>query len=254
MAEIIKLSDNIKENLEKNKEKYPNLRDFQYDTNTDTLTFQGQSFSPAGYALSRIDPAFFQLVPEDIFAYLKNGLYYQSPSEISKIRSMITTELVITEEEQAQLRFFVRQYFKRLAIYTNNNFLFVSKMDESESLKDFASDLLERQKIVNGVRTGIYRNIAATIILQEYDSISNELKNNQPVQTNTAEQSNENNNELNRGMSLTRQKPGYNFQSQEEIDRQTEREQHLGMAGFTSLILVISAAITFGMYLALKLM
>ena len=56
-------------------------------------------------------------------------------------------------------------------------------------------------------------------------------------------------------MSLTRQKPGgYTFPEQEDIDRQTERNQHLGMAGFTSIILIIGAAITFGMYLALQLM
>ena len=254
MAESTSLNEYIKNDFEKKKEKYPNLKDFSYDEKSDTLTYNNLSFSPAAYALSRIDSSFFQLVPEDIFSYLKNGLYYQSSNEISKIRNMITAELIITEEEQAQLKYFVRQYFKRLAIYTNNNFLFANKMEESESLKNFASDLLERQKIVNGVRTGIYRNIAASVILQEYDSISNELKRKQPTPENTNEQTNENNQDFNRGMSLTRQKPGYNFQSQEEIDRQTEKEQHLGMAGFTSLILIIGTAITFGMYLALQLM
>lgn len=261
MGEIINLSENIKNRLEEKKEKYPHLKDFYYDEATDTLTYNGLSFSPAGYALSRTDSVFFQMGAQDVFEYLKNAFYFQSPSEMSKIRNMITTEIVITEEEQKKLKTFVRQYFKRLAIYTNNKILFDNGIEKDIDLKDFVSDLLERQKIINGVRTGIYHSVAANIIMEEYNAISNELNNNQAIQANATGQSNEftqtneNNNELDRGMSLTRQKPsGYTFQEQEDIDRQTERNQHLGMAGFTSIILIIGAAITFGMYLALQLM
>ena len=245
MGEIINLSENIKSSLENKKEKYPNLREFEYNEETDTLTYNGKSFSPAGYALSHTDPVFFQMVPQDIFEYLQNGFYFQSPNEINKIRNMITTEIVITEEEEKQLKTFVRQYFKRLAIYTNNNILFDNGIQANiEELKNFASNLLERQKIINGVRTGIYHSVAAEIITGEYNAISNELGNNQ-------------NNELDRGLSLTRQKPSGNnivFLEQEDVDRQTEQSQRLGVAGFTSIILIISAAVTFGMYLALQLL
>lgn len=247
MGTIINLSENIKNNLEKKKEKYPNLKDFYYDETTDTLTYSGLSFSPAGYALSHTDSVFFQMGAQDIFEYLKNGFYFQSPNEMSKIINMITTEIVITEEEQEKLKTFVRQYFKRLAIYTNNKILFDNGIENDIDLKDFVNDLLERQKVINGVRTCIYHSIAANIIIEEYNAINNELN---PSILDESTQ----NNELNRGMSLTREKLGYKFPSQEEIDSQIEKEQHLGMAGFTSIILIISAAITFGMYLALQLL
>lgn len=260
MGEIINLTETIKNRLEEKKEKYPHLKDFYYDEATDTLTYKGSSFSPAGYALSRTDSVFFQLGAQDVFEYLKNSLYFQSRNEMDKIRNMITSEIVITEDEQNQLKSFVRQYFKRLAIYTNNKILFDNGIKKDIDLKDFVSDLLERQKIINGVRTGIYHSVAANIIIKEYNAISSELSANQVVQSNPTEQTNEfaqtneNNNELDRSMSLTRQKPGYNFPSQEEIDRQVEKEQYLGMAGFTSIILIIASAITFGIYLALRLM
>lgn len=256
MGEIINLSDNIKENLEKKKEKYPNLRDFQYDTNTDTLTFQGQSFSPAGYALIHTAPVFFQLIPQDIFEYLRNGFYYQSPNEIPKIKNMITTELVITEDEAQQLKTFVNQFIKRLNIYMNNKILFDNGMQDVD-LNNFLSNLLERRKVIEGARTGIYKSIAANIISNEYNQFINSL--NTLETPANYEQENEQimNNSLERGMSLTRKPPqniGYIFPEQEDIDRQIEREQHLGIAGFTSIILILGTVITIGMYLALKFM
>ncbi len=252
MGEIINLSEQIKNRFESQKEKYPNLAGFTYDEENDTLTYNGQTISPAGYALNHIDSAFFQLVPQDIFEYLKNGFYFQSPNELSKIRNMITSEMVITEEEEKQLKTFVRQYFKRLAIYTNNKVLFDDGMQEDIDLKDFVRNLLERQKIINGVRTGIYHSVAANIITDEYNAIDSELNNSQINLDVNTESEGKADISQEREMSLTRQKPG--FLSQEEIDRQIEQEQRLGMAGFTSIILIIVSAVTFGMYLALKLM
>lgn len=248
MGETINLSANIKENLEKKKEKYPNLAEFHYDENTDSLIYNGQSFSPAGYALSHTAPVFFQMVPQDIFDYLKNGLYFQSPNEIAKIKSMITNELIITEEEENQLKLFVKQYIKRLEIYINNKILFDNGIKNID-LNNFINNLLERRQVINGVRTGIYPNsVAANIITQEYNKITSELNDNLPTQTNET-------NDLQQTMSLTRKKTGtYIFPEQEDIDRKVAKEQHLGMAGFTSIVLIISAAVTFGMYLALKLL
>ena len=59
MSEIINISENIKESLEKKKEKYPNLRDFYYDENSDTLTYNGETICPASYALSHTAQVFF---------------------------------------------------------------------------------------------------------------------------------------------------------------------------------------------------
>lgn len=246
MGEIINISDNIKESFEKNKEKYPNLQGFEYDENTDTLTFNGQTVSPAGYALSHTDPVFFQMIPQDIFTYLKNGFYFQSPNEISKIKNMITSELVITEDEENILKTFVKQYFKRLEIYVNNKLLFDESLQDID-LNTFVNNLLDRRNVIEGVKTGLYPNsVAANIIIAEYTQITEQLDNSQ-----------QSNKEMERPMTLTRKQPksiSYIFPEQEDVDRQVEREQRFGIAGFTSVVLIIATAITFGMYLALKLM
>lgn len=246
MGEIINFSEQIKNNLEKKKEKYPNLAGFIYDEETDTLTYNNQTINPAGYALNHTAPVFFQMVPQDIFEYLKNGFYFQSPNEISKIKSMITTEMVITEEEEQQLKNFVRQYIVRLEIYMDNKILFEQGIQDAD-LNNFISNLLERRQVIDGVKTGIYPNsVAANIIKQEYDTFTSNLN---------TEQSMENN--LEKEMTLTRKPPktvSYIFPEQEDVDKQVENSQRLGMAGFTSIILIIATAVTFGMYLALKLM
>ena len=124
-------------------------------------------------------------------------------------------------------------------------------------LNNFLSNLLERRKVIEGARTGIYKSIAANIISNEYNQFINSL--NTLETPANYEQENEQimNNSLERGMSLTRKPPqniGYIFPEQEDIDRQIEREQHLGIAGFTSIILILGTVITIGMYLALKFM
>lgn len=249
MGEIINisdynLSDYIKERFEKDKEKFPSLKDFNYNQETDTLTYNGLEIRSASYALSRVSSIFFQMNPQDIFDYLKNGFYHQSPGELDKIKTMITTELIITEEEQEQLKKFVSQYFNRLLIIANNRVLFDSGMDNAD-LKAFSSDVLERSKIIEGVRTGIYHSVAANIILQEYYERLPQLNIG-------SENTDSKSNELDRGMRLTRQKPGFNSGMDTQLPQ--EDNQSLGIAGFTSIILIIISAITFGMYLALRLL
>ena len=254
MSEIINLSEKIKENLEHRKEKYPNLREFQYDDATDTLTFRSESFSPAGFSLIHTDPAFFELVPESIFAYLKNGFYYQSPNELSKIKNMIAAELVITEEEVLQLKKFVVQYLTRLTIYMNNKHLIDSKATQNNEINNFLNNLLERGKVIDGAKSGFYKGPAAQVVKEEYEefikppqsNLNNQEQNNQALGDN-----------LDKGMTLTRKSSKnitYIFPEQQDVDEKFNKKQHLGMAGFTSIILIIATAVTFGMYLALKLM
>lgn len=255
MGEIINLSEKIKENLKNKKEKYPNLREFQYDDTTDTLTFRGESFSPAGFSLIHTDPAFFELVPESIFAYLKNGFYYQSPNELSKIKNMIAAELVITEEEVLQLKKFVVQYLTRLTIYMNNKHLIDSKASQNNEISNFLSNLLERGKVIDGAKSGFYKGPAAQVVKDEYEEFIKPPENNLNTQEETNTQTLDNS--MDRGMSLTRKSPKnitYIFPEQQDVDESFNKKQYLGMAGFTSIVLIIATAITFGMYLALKLM
>lgn len=248
MGEIINLSEQIKNSFEKKSEKYPNLTGFVYDEKEDTLTYNGQVINNAGYSLNKTASIFFEMVPQTIFEYLKNGFCFQSPTEITKIKNMITTEMVITEEEMEQLKIFVRQYIARLSIYINNKILFEKGMD-NEDLNNFLSNLLERKHIIDGIKTGIYHHsIAAHIIESEYDLLTNNtLANTDETQYNNLE----------KGMSLTRKNPktiDYIFPEQSDIDEKYNKSQRLGVAGFTSIVLIIATAITFGMYLALQLM
>ena len=59
-------------------------------------------------------------------------------------------------------------------------------------------------------------------------------------------------------MTLTRTKPefgGYSeFDKNVDYLNELNRKDRMGMAGYTSLILIVTSAITFGMYLALKLL
>lgn len=250
MSEIINISENIKENLEKKKEKYPNLRDFYYDENSDTLTYNGETICPASYALSHTAQVFFQMVPQDIFDYLKNGFYYQSSAELEKINDMLKKELVITEEEQNQLKTFVKQYIKRLEIYMNNKLLFDQGLNDLD-LNAFINNLLARKGIIESVNNNTYYSVAASIIKNEYDSIINQIN------TKNSEQVNDLENEMTRQMTLTRKPPksvSYIFPEQEDVDKEIEKNQHLGMAGFTSIILIIATVVTVGMYLAAKLL
>ena len=186
------------------------------------------------------------MVPQDIFDYLKNGFYYQSSAELEKINDMLKKELVITEEEQNQLKTFVKQYIKRLEIYMNNKLLFDQGLNDLD-LNAFINNLLARKGIIESVNNNTYYSVAASIIKNEYDSIINQIN------TQNSEQVNDLENEMTRQMTLTRKPPksvSYIFPEQEDVDKEIEKNQHLGMAGFTSIILIIATVVTVGMYLA----
>ena len=253
MGEIINVIDNIKENFESIKRKYPNLQDFHYDEATDTLSFNGATIDKAGEKIMHTDPIFFHLIPQDIFDYLKNNLYYPH-IDLDKIKRMITTEMIITEDEITRLRQFVADYLRRVIIYNNNRLVFEQGIQDV-TLNNFQNYLLECRKIIESIKTGIYHSVAASIILDEYNKLTAPITNIQQEINNENEQEKTKEREL----TLTRKKPNnniddYNFLSQDEINKQDERNSHLGVAGFTSIVLILASALTFGMYIALRLM
>lgn len=230
------------------KSKYPNLADFYYDKETDTITYKGQTIKNVGASLDHIDSIFFQLVPDDIFTYLKNGFYRLSGLDLEKIKSMLLQETIITEEEERLLNKFVKDTFRKISIYGNNNILFASNPN-SLYLNSFLEDIKRRKQILDIAKT-MPDNIAAQIInnqvmfLSSYQNLDD---------TNNQEESNSETNEQNRGMKLTRMNPNtpfnYVFREQSEIDAETEAKNKLGLAGFSNIVLILISVITFGMFI-----
>ena len=246
MEKIFTLGDNIKSMFENYKAKYPNLKGFEYDAENDILYFNGNSIKQAGYSLSRMSPVFFQMIPQDIFDYIKNGLFYQSTNEISKVYEMLRNEMIITEEESAVLKNFVGHYFKRLTMFMNNSVLFSSHSQDND-ITAFVADFNVRKEIIEQVVKGNFSySVASDIIRQELANLGLLVVDDLNQQQNVSQD-----NSLEKGMSLTRKKNNsYVFLEQEEVDKM----QNLGMAGFASIVLVLATAVTVGTYLATLLL
>ena len=233
MENLINISDEISSRLDYNKEKYPNIRDFVYNAETDVLSYNGDIIERAGYGINRIAPIFFQMIPQDIFDYLKGGYYYQSNSELDKVKSMLNQEMIITEEEENFLKKFANDNHRRLEMYANNKFLFDSNPNNPD-LEAFLIDLKARKEIMDNLNNNI--SVAATII----KNVSNNNIEEEQTESKTLEKT----------MTLTRQNPNhlnYRFREQEEIDA----ENKLGLAGFSNIVLILVSAITLGMFIAL---
>ena len=234
MENLINISDEVSSRLDFNKEKYPNIRDFVYNPETDVLSYNGDSIKRAGYGINRIAPIFFQMIPQDIFDYLKGGYYYQSSSELEKVNSMLNQEMIITEDEEAFLKKFANDSRRRLEMYANNKFLFDSNPNNPD-LEAFLIDLKARKEIMDSLNNNM--SVAATIIK---DTSSNNNLEEEQTQSNALEKT----------MTLTRKNPNhlnYRFREQEEIDA----ENKLGLAGFSNIVLILVSAITLGMFIAL---
>lgn len=233
MENLINISDEVSSRLDINKEKYPNIRDFVYNPETDVLSYNGDSIKRAGYGINRIAPIFFQMIPQDIFDYLKGGYYYQSSSELEKVNSMLNQEMIITEDEEAFLKKFANDSRRRLEMYANNKFLFDSNPNNPD-LEAFLIDLKARKEIMDSLNNNM--SVAATIIK---DTSSNNNLEEEQTQS-----------KLEKTMTLTRKNPNhlnYRFREQEEIDA----ENKLGLAGFSNIVLILVSAITLGMFIAL---
>ena len=229
------------------KSKYPNLADFYYDKETDTITYKGQTIKNVGASLDHIDSIFFQLVPDDIFTYLKNGFYRLSVLDLEKIKSMLLQETIITEEEERLLKKFVKDTYGKMSIYGNNNVLFNANPDNLY-ICSFTQDIKDRSQILD-VAKNMPDNIAAQIINETVFSLAS----GQNLDDINQEESKSNTNELDRGMKLTRMNPNtpfnYVFREQSEIDAETEAKNKLGLAGFSNIVLILISVITFGMFI-----
>ena len=219
-------------NYQKN---YPNLAEFTYDANSDCLVYEGNFIRLNGYGLSRIDPVFFNLNPEDIFTYLKNAFYRNDEYSMQIIN--LTNQIVITEEEQQFIYNFVSQYFLRLNIYASNRNVF-DKYFDNENIKQ-SKNIIDKAKEIGSLNEySVYG-----MILSQYNNELNSMNQSQG---------------LDNGVSLTRAKPGFSgyseFQNNENYLRQLQESQKMNMAGYTSIILIVASALTFGMYLAFQLL
>lgn len=212
---------------------YPNLGEFIYDEASDSLVLNGNSVCLNGYGLSRIDPIFFLLPPDDIFNYFKNGFYYTSQDE--KQIQRLFNQVVITEDEVNYLERYAHGFGERLNIYNHNKGFFDKYFDTNESVRYFITTLMTAKKVINEARERKESDIGkASEIL--YDAFIKTFEQNNPDLNNQ------------RGVSLTRKKAD-TIPIDEEITY-----QKLGMAGFTSIVLIVSSAIAAGMFLAMKLL
>lgn len=240
MGELFSISSELTNRLEKCKEKYPNLRDFQYDPDSDILTFNGNSIKNAGDGINHIATIFFQMIPQDIYDYLKNGFYHQSEAELEKVKSMLSQEMIITEDEEAFLKKFARDYLRKIQMYANNKFLFDSNPNNPD-LDDFLKDLKTRKDIMANL--GNNMSIAATIINSEVDSMT---KQNQVQEENP---------EMEKGMSLTRTNPkAPSTQNFTEFPDQAEVNNLYKVRdfrGYCNMVLILVSAITLGMFIAI---
>ncbi len=244
MGELFNISEEISSNrFEKLQEKYPNLRDFKFDNNI--LSYNGNSIENAEAGINHTAPIFFQMIPSDIFDYLKDGFYYQSDGELEKVKSMLSQEMIITEEEAEILKKFARDYLRKIQMYANNEFLFKSNPDNPD-LENFLKDLKIRKDIMTNL--GNNMSIAANIINNEVNNMTNNIQ----EQTQTQNQEQNQHLELDRGFSRTRTNPNFNyrFREQDEIDAEDERKNRLGLAGFSNIVLILVSALTFGMFIA----
>ncbi len=229
--ESINYNETILTNYQK---KYPNLAEFIYDTKTDSLIYEGNIIKLNGYGLSRIDPIFFSMNPDDIYLYFKNAFYQNSNENVQMLNYF--NQFVITEEEASFIDSYINRYNDRLQILKDNKELFEENQN-NVSIQEFYKDVNDAKKIID-YATLNNRNDQSAL-----DLLANAYQNN---------------NSLNEGMHLTRKKAsfgGYSeFAKNEEYLKRLKEKQHMGAAGYTSIILIVTSALTFGMFLAIKLM
>ena len=236
---------NYNEIILKNYQKtYPNLAEFSYDTLNDSLVYEGNYIKLNGYGLSRIDPIFFLLNPEDIFLYFKNGFYQESNKNI-QIKEYLN-QLIITEDEEDIIKKYVSQYITKLNIYARNIQIFDKNL-QNESIKNFISDFLEAKKIIEEAR-----KLASDNNYNVYQMI-NSAYNSEMSSYNQSQSK-----QMDKQMQLTRTKSNFNgyseFDKNEEYLNKLNKKENLGISGFTSIILIITSALSAGMYIALKLL
>lgn len=219
--------------------KYPNLAPFILDSENNTLIYEGNYLKLNGFELSRIDEVFFNLSSEDIFTFLKNGFYQET--RINEQIINLANQFVITEEEEAFIKSYVNKYFIKLDLYNRNREFFAKYMFDNENVKSYFLTFKRSSEIINDAKNN--QNDVYQMINKAYNDTLSSLD---------IEQS------MEQGMSLTRVKNGVSgyerFEDNQKYLEELNKKQKLGIAGFTSIVVVVSTAVAVGSYLALYLL
>lgn len=242
MEQIINYNDAILKNYQKT---YPNLAEFTYDVTTDALVYEGNYVKLNGYGLSRIDPVFFNMMPEDIFIYMKNG-FYQNAQEDKQINEYLS-QFVITEEEIGFINSYVERYIERLNIYARNRDVF-DKYLSNDSIKDFMESIRNAKKIIDLAKNNAKEND---------NSVYSMLRNAYDKEMASMNQNNEQEETIDKTLSLTRTNSKFSgfseFEKNEQYLKELNDRSKLSVAGYTSILLIIATTISAGMYLAIQL-
>jgi len=242
MEQIINYNDAILKNYQKT---YPNLAEFTYDVTTDALVYEGNYVKLNGYGLSRIDPIFFNMMPEDIFIYMKNG-FYQNAQEDKQINEYLS-QFVITEEEIGFINSYVERYIERLNIYARNRNVF-DKYLSNDSIKDFMESIRNAKKIIDFAKNNAKEND---------NSVYSMLRNAYDKEMASMNQNNEQEETIDKTLSLTRTNSKFSgfseFEKNEQYLKELNDRSKLSVAGYTSILLIIATTISVGMYLAIQL-
>lgn len=243
MEQIINYNDAILKNYQKT---YPNLAEFTYDVTTDALVYEGNYVKLNGYGLSRIDPIFFNMMPEDIFIYMKNG-FYQNAQEDKQINEYLS-QFVITEEEIGFINSYVERYIERLNIYARNRDVF-DKYLSNDSIKDFMESIRNAKKIIDFAKNNAKENNS---------SVYSMLRNAYDKEMASMNQNNEQEKTIDKTLSLTRTNSKFSgfseFEKNELYLKELNDRSKLSVAGYTSILLIITTTVSVGMYLAIQLL
>lgn len=219
--------------------KYPNLAPFILNSENNTLIYEGNYLKLNGFELSRIDEVFFNLSSEDIFIFLKNGFYQET--RINEQIINLANQFVITEEEEAFIKSYVNKYFIKLNLYNRNKEFFAKYMFDNENVKNYFLTFKRTSEIINDSKNN--QNDVYQMINKAYNESLSALGNEQSME---------------QGMSLTRAKQGISgyekFNDNQRYLEELNKKQKLSMAGFTSIVLIVSTAVAVGSYLALYLL
>lgn len=221
--------------------KYPNLKDFIYDTNTDTLQYNGDFVKLNGYGLSRIDEIFFNLNPDDIFLYIKNGFYYNVPE--SEYMNSLFEQFIITEEEIEFINNYVQKLALKLQMYEHNKYFFDTNIN-NDKIKNFLGDIKKGLEVINKVKKHEFTNDSVSdVFTKAYQKYFPST-----INTNNQEKS----------LSLTRANPNFKgdleFSENELYLQKLKKQDQLSIAGYSTFLLVILSTITFGIILALQIL
>ncbi len=243
MEQIINYNDAILKNYQKT---YPNLAEFTYDVTTDALVYEGNYVKLNGYGLSRIDPIFFNMMPEDIFIYMKNG-FYQNAQEDKQINEYLS-QFVITEEEIGFINSYVERYIERLNIYARNRDVF-DKYLSNDSIKDFMESIRNAKKIIDFAKNNAKENNS---------SVYSMLRNAYDKEMASMNQNNEQEKTIDKTLSLSRTNSKFSgfseFEKNEQYLKELNDRSKLSVAGYTSILLIIATTVSVGMYLAIQLL